>query len=389
MVSIRVLEAQRATKARQERLETARRQAAQLGVASARHYKHAKQEQTEAVNAGLRASYAAQLSAEERTTVDLMDAAQQQRGAGMRAAAEFLESTTQVAQREVDAWEAERRLDRMRHELALQRERSDAREAAVAKQQRVALRQSALAVERERSMRAVSLHRSAETSLASRQQRSASASTAQVTMHKPPGSTVVSVALGDMDTTSAATKAPSFQAARQAQRDVQNQRLEDMQRSARKRAAELVTQRRHEEFVKEEQRRREAAVQREMMQATLRRTARVPGQAEFQEEEARRAQRINHKAHLEFERIFLATDGWSMQRLQGAERIAPNEERDDTDVLFGAAAPAVDLMAFQHALTHRAIHADELGSLDNTEDEGAPGEAPQAALAPTAQPAEL
>jgi hypothetical protein len=127
--------------------------------------------------------------------------------------------------------------------------------------------------------------------------------------------------------------APSYQAAREEQRRQQAERVKGVRKGAQQRACEAVMQRRHDEMLKAQEAARAAALQKELIAAAQKRSGR-PGFAEFQEEEARRAQRINHQAHLEFERVFLATDGWTVRDVQRAAAIEALPDSDGSAILF-------------------------------------------------------
>ena len=96
------------------------------------------------------------------------------------------------------------------------------------------------------------------------------------------------------------------------------------------------------------------------MRGTLRGGHRV-GSADFQEEEARRANRANNMAHRHFQQTFLGTDGWSVAELQRSEQRAgagAAGDRDDSNVLWGAASAASPALAESRDGSVVAPHAE-------------------------------
>jgi hypothetical protein len=116
-------------------------------------------------------------------------------------------------------------------------------------------------------------------------------------------------------------------------------------RGAQRRAAALALQQRLQREEKAEEAKSAAALRDSLMQATLRREARA-GSADFQEEEARRANRASNMAHQAFTQTFLAGDGWTVADLQRAQAAQHRGgDRDDSDVLWGKASAPPALLA--------------------------------------------
>jgi hypothetical protein len=361
VISIREQERRREEQHRLERLTLVRRQAFEHGVASARHYEQAKRAQSAAVRSAVRDRCAADARGRGVALTATMNVAAERRGDGMRAAAQLVAERGAAAQEELAAWEGERALDAMRHDLALQRLRFErdrgADERQTAQQRKLAVQ----AAEAERSRRAI--ERSRSTSTLMPQSVNAPSRFGVAGAGGSVKALVTLAAAEGQQHERADAAAPGHEAQREEERRRQSARVRELRRDAQKRAREAVMHRRHEELMRQQEAARASALQKQMVEAAMKLTGK-PGYAEFQEEEARRAQRINHRAHLEFEKTFLASDGWEVadvQRLTAREAVP---DADDTATLFDPermAASGAFMLSCAYALPCRSLHPHEIG----------------------------
>src|SRR5688572_27702819 len=117
VLSIREKEQHEAEQRRRDRLIAARKQASNLGVQSAQYYRRAKQDQRQVVHAVVASRCAAEKQEAAAAVAARVALSDLRRGEGMRAAADFVARRGCVAQEELSAWDAERRLGDMRHTL--------------------------------------------------------------------------------------------------------------------------------------------------------------------------------------------------------------------------------------------------------------------------------
>lgn len=125
MVSIQYQRKQAEEVARKERLQAARRVAADASIRNAKRYEAEKQRQRAAVRGELEAHWRAETLEKQATVQRLLDDAFVKQGKGMRQAAEAVRAERHAAHTEVAAWEAERQLESARHRLAVAAQRAE------------------------------------------------------------------------------------------------------------------------------------------------------------------------------------------------------------------------------------------------------------------------
>ena len=378
VLTLREKHEQEERRRRVDRIAAVRQQAAQLGVASAHMYRSAKHGQDDLVRAAIRSRVSAerqQRRVEVAADIVMADA---RRGEGMRAAARKVAADGRVAQEELAAWGAEHRLAALRHGLALDVLHADSAAADASQRQVEERRAKARDIESQRTAAVVARSKHQQQQQRQTDQQARNSPSFSALKRSVAGADAVSVVLAATelsraDAERAADAAPAHHSAREEARRREATRVRETRQAAQQRAAELELQRRHDELMRQQEAARAAALQKELIAAAQRRSGR-PGFAEFQEEEARRSQRINHQAHLEFERLFLAQDGWEIHDLQRFGAAEATNDADATSALFDPASvegAIGKMMTCMYALPVRQIHAAELTTHDEAATEAA------------------
>lgn len=345
-----------------ERLEASRRHAGRMGVDSARRYRAAKSAQGALVAQELWEAYSGSLLVAAGNIDRRVELAEAARGEGMRQAAARNSELVRTAQDEMQAWTAEQELERRRHALSVSREhleneRRVAARTALPRAQRTYVDQVA-AAERQAAIRRHQLWL----------QRGGWPPLADGTGPPPgcPGSRRDLIVLHDPMhecQQPASDLAVSRSEYLEASKSLNASKVASHQQSTAQRAAEVLAARRREEAKRAQHEADQRRVKELMSQAALK--VRPALHCDVQEEESRKTQAANRRAHLDFERIFLQSSNLPGPALanrlppQGAVDADLAEEHPDgvnviavEELLFGdpnpteESTPTADYFAF-------------------------------------------
>ena len=256
-----------------------------------------------------------------------MDETQTREGLGFLMAEEHAQQRAAVADAELDAWEAEKALERERFALALRREQLLQHQGLLAKQEMVHRRQAVKEIELNRSRASVSLN--------NRSRGSQQHLNSTPDMSKSAGWTVQVVAGGAKEP--AHVLAARHKAQRAEELRVERARVAHQRRSIAERAIAVVAQQKDDEqrrLLEEEQ---DVLLRLQMIENAMRSTVRPISSSDFQEQESRKAQSASSKAAREFERVFLATTVWPLNEIRRTHH-APVERASSLDA---SAAPSI------------------------------------------------
>ena len=361
MPSLRAVNEDRLRKERQLRVDLARRRAADLGVMTARSYISAKQEQDQRVAQDL--AFRHQIEKERRIAeMDrVLYETQTREGLGFLSAQEYAARSAGRAAEELDAWEAEKALERERFDLALRREQLLRSRGDLARQEFVQRRQAVKEIENNRSRIGQGRSRS-------------HCSTSNVSEGKDKSSYSVLVV-------SSAAKEPAHviaarhQAEREEEVRQERKRVAEQRRNTAERASSFAAQQKEDEQRRQLEEEQDALLRLTMIENAMRSTVRPISSSDFQEQESRKAQATSSKAAQEFERTFLHSSSWALNDIRRGHH-APPSESSSTLLTLLADATVASLLSGTSAVKLRpflfeaAPVVDQLG--DATEDISAP-----------------
>lgn len=317
MVSLKFVNSQRALAERQQRIQGARVVGSQLGQENARRYRKAKEEQDVVVREELKNRF--ERLRDERLAE--MENAWKGAREGVLTAAEaataYEQSLAQRGHEEIAAWEAERQLEHQRHVIAVEKERTLREQHAIRVKATAARRERVRQLEAARSARVVQQSASSR-SMLERINESMRTNTkapdpsisVQVQLHHPA---VDASAPSAADATGISLAQAHEMESRERQRE-KERKLEETHRYSTQRAAMVIQSKRQ----KEEQLRAEQAEQAQLKQRMMEnayKSSKHILHSDFQEQEARAAQRLHRLATAEFESVFLSGK-WSAEEIR-------------------------------------------------------------------------
>lgn len=312
MVSLRVLEQQRAEQERKDRLESARRLGAQLGVDSARRYVHQKKQQEAFVHTVVKEQWLLEKQRKEATLERIAFEGQMRQGEGMRNAKAYFNQSANRCLDEVSAWEAERQLESERHRVALERQRLDAlqkeHEDFVLAERRQKVREAEQA-RTAKILQSKSLNdhlNSSKFTNRSFSQGKPPASSVSISIHSPSQSHAEPSA--DMVAKKVIEERKSLD-------EIKREKARNEQRKAAQRAMKVVRDMKMEEERKRLEEEQESLLRQSMVENAMRSTIRPVAATDFQEQESRKAQQAQKKAESDFEKVFLRGP-WTVEAIQ-------------------------------------------------------------------------
>lgn len=344
MVTLREAQRQRETKERQERLESIRHQAAELGKQNAKRYLSSKEEQNRQVREDLRRLWEKEQQAKRGHDEGRLIAAQASAGAAMQVAATYCADRASRAKTETEAWEAEMRLQKMRYKVSMDTLRLDREKAETQRAMSAARRENARQIEETRRKRLLEKRRVAkEATAVSAGGVNAESSafladfsaTPRRLVPQPSPRVVVQNAQQRVEEQAAAHR-EQLEHKRQTDEEKESRRLRALQ----KRAGEIIAEKHRSDEVMELEKVRQEDLKRQLQEAA--RSSRHPINArDFQAEESRRSEAASRRAHKEFESVFLEPKSWPLAELRELDEAVERARRDDA-ALLGLAATKED-----------------------------------------------
>jgi hypothetical protein len=363
MPSLRAVNQERERRERQSRIELARRRAAEVGVMTARSYVAAKQEQDMLVAQDLAARHQME---RDRRIADVDRAlyyTQAREGLGFAKAEEHATQQAARAAEELDAWEAEKTLERERYALALRREQLLRTQAELAKQEIAQRRLAVKEIELNRSRVSIG-HQRCRSNNHDQQQH----------LNSTPNMSKTSYSI-QVTSGPAAEPAHVVAARHKAERaeelQRERERVAKQRRCIAERAISVVAQQKEEEQRQQLEEEQDVLLRLTMIENAMRSTVRPISSSDFQEQESRKAQTASSKAAQDFERTFLAAASWSINDIRRTH--AAPSEGSSTSTIF-ADAPVASLMISASAvrLQPRSFEPSPIKEEEEEEEQAVP-----------------
>ncbi len=348
VLSIREANRREEEKRRIQRLEAARKHGANLGVLTARTYQVAKADQRKAVAEDLEKEWRKEIGRNQTQRNVLVQYAEAESGSAHRLAEEVMVSRTAQAAVEKEAWDAERRLGKMRAVVGHQSDNVEKEMAAAWEAEVNAHRARTRVQEMQRSQDLVRRRRAEEEAATkqalialnsnnplvprSQAEIQADANRPKVQMHQRDGGRAAVTFALPSEKASDPEYVPPAVAAEKVRADTK-----DTQRVLAKKTREAQDKAQHNAALRatleKEEKEREVREKQNIRNvlaaaATEASVAATASQRDFQSEEMRRSEMMNRKAHQEFEYTFLQLQNGTAAAAQAAALERRRQARD-------------------------------------------------------------